>query len=105
MGIVYLPCYANMFMTQFEEKHIYPHIKVMALLCLRYLDDILIIWKSTKEQLITLLTNLIKNIKLLNFNTKIPFLDTKVCKDKENNLQTTLYRKRTDQQSHRHAKS
>ena len=70
MGIVYLPCYANMFMTQFEEKHIYPHIKVMALLCLRYLDDILIIWKSTKEQLITLLTNLIKNIKLLNFNTK-----------------------------------
>ena len=32
-------------------------------------------------------------------------LDTVVYKDKEDNLQTTLYRKPTDQQSSLHAKS
>ena len=32
-------------------------------------------------------------------------LDTTVYKEKEDNLQTTLYRKSTDQQSYPHAKS
>ena len=33
--------YANLFMVQFEGKHIYPYIKNMALLYLRYLNEIL----------------------------------------------------------------
>ena len=55
MGTVCTPSYANLFMGQFEEKHIYPFIKVMSLLYLRYTDGIFIIWKETKEQLITLI--------------------------------------------------
>ena len=32
MGIVCAPSYDNLFMAQFEEKHIYPHIIDMAVL-------------------------------------------------------------------------
>ena len=53
MGNVYTPSYANFFIAQFEEKHIHLYIKDMSLLYLRYIDDIFVIWKGTKEQLIT----------------------------------------------------
>ena len=57
------PSYANLLMGQFENIYIYiylyiyiyPFIKVMSLLFLRYIDGIFIIWKGTKEQLITLI--------------------------------------------------
>ena len=52
MGTVCAPSYANLFMAQFEEKHIHSYIKDMSLLYLRYIDDIFVIWKGTKEQLI-----------------------------------------------------
>ena len=38
-------------------------------------------------------------------NGEFPLLDTMVNKDKDNNPQTTLYQKPTDQQSYLHAKS
>ena len=53
MGNVCTPSYANFFIAQFEEKHVYLYIKDMSLLYLRYIDDIFVIWKGTKEQLIT----------------------------------------------------
>ena len=109
MGTICAPSYANLFMAQLEEKHIYPHIKGIALSYLRYIDDIFIIWKGTKEQSITFINELNKNHKTIKFeyeisSQKIPFLDTMVYKEKENNLQTTLYRKPTDQQFYLHAK-
>ena len=36
---------------------------------------------------------------------KIEFLDTLIYKDKNNNIQTTLYKKPTDHQNYLHAKS
>ena len=38
--IVCAPSYANMFLVQFEEKHMYTYIKDISLLYLRYKDDI-----------------------------------------------------------------
>ena len=38
-----VPSYANLFIAQFEEKHIYPNIKDMSLLYLRYNDYVFII--------------------------------------------------------------
>ena len=70
MGTVCAPSYAKLFMAQFEEKHIYPYIKDMALLYLRYIDDIFIIWKGTKEQLIKFINELNKKHKTLNLYTK-----------------------------------
>ena len=40
----------------FEAKHTYPYIKEMSLLYLRYIDDIFMIWKGTKAELIAFIT-------------------------------------------------
>ena len=53
MGTIRAPSYANIFMVNFEAKHIYPYIKEMSLLYLRYVDDIFMIWKGTKVELMT----------------------------------------------------
>ena len=42
----------------------------MALLYLKYIDDIFITWKGSKEQLTTFTNELNKNKELLNLNTK-----------------------------------
>ena len=60
MGTVCAPSYVNLFMSQFEEKHIHPYIKDMFLLYFRYTDEIFIIWKRRKEQLITFINGLNK---------------------------------------------
>ena len=97
-------------MAQFEKKNIYPYIKDTSLLSLRYVDDIFTIWNGTKEQIITFINKLNKKYKTIKFEYEISsqiiqFLYTMVYKDKENNLQTTLHRKPTDQQSYLYAKS
>ena len=73
MGTVCAPSYANLFMVQLEEKHIY--MKGFSLF---------IIWKVTKQQLITFINNLNKK-RNLDLNIKIssqktPFLDTVIYK-------------------------
>ena len=41
MVTICAPAYANIFMDEFEQKHIYPLIKHKSILFLRYIDDIL----------------------------------------------------------------
>ena len=43
MGTICAPSYANIFMANFEAKHIYPDTKEMSLLYLRYINDIFMI--------------------------------------------------------------
>ena len=45
-------------MTNFKAKHIYLYIKEMSLLYLRYIDDIFMIWKDTKAELMTFIKEL-----------------------------------------------
>ena len=49
MGTVCVLSYANLFMAQFEEKHIYTYIKDMALLHLKYINDIYIFLERNKR--------------------------------------------------------
>ena len=49
MGTVCALSYANLFMAQFEEKDIYPYIKDMALLHLKYINDIYIFLERNKR--------------------------------------------------------
>ena len=96
-------------MANFEAKHIYSYIKEKSLLYLRYIDDMFMIWKGTKVELITFIKELNEKHKTVKFDfqislRKIAFLDAVLYKD-ENNIQTTLYRKPTDQQPFLHAKS
>ena len=55
-------------MAQFKEKH---NIKYMSLLYLRYIVDIFIIWKGTKEQLITFINELNNKNKTIKFEYEI----------------------------------
>ena len=43
MGTICAPSYANIFMANFEAKHIYPYIKEISVLYLRYINDIFMI--------------------------------------------------------------
>ena len=93
-----------------SKKKTYPYIKDTRLLSLRYVDDIFTIWNGTKEQITTFINELNKKHKTIKFEYEISsqiiqFLYKMVYKDKENNLQTTLYRKPTDLQSYLYAKS
>ena len=58
------------------------------------------IWTGTKQELLAFLENLNSEHKMIKFeHNNISFLDTLIYKDKSKTLQTTLYRKPTDQQS------
>ena len=101
MCTICAPSYANIFMANFEAKHIYTYIKEKSLLYLRYIDDIFMIWKGTKVELITFIKELNEKHKTIKFDfqilpRKIAFLDAMLYNDENNNIQTTLYRKPTD---------
>ena len=64
---------------------------------------------STKAELMTFIKDLNEKHKTIKFDfqvspKKIAFLDAILYKDKNNNIQTTLYRKPADQQVFLHAK-
>ena len=110
MGTICAPAYANIFMAQFEKQHIYLYIKNKSILYLRYIDDIFLILTGTKQELLIFLEKLNSKHKTIRFehnvsNSNISFLDTLIYNDKSNTLQTTLYRKPTDQQSYLHVHS
>ena len=82
----------------------------MSLLHLRYTDDIFMIWKSTKAELMMFIKELNEKHKNIKFDLqtlprKIVFLDAMLYKDENNNIQTTSYCKPTYQQAFLHAKS
>ena len=64
------------------------------------------IWTGTKEQFHTFINELNDKHPCIKFgdykisDTEVNFLDTKVYIDEHNRLQTTLYRKPTDQQNY-----
>ena len=43
--------YANIFMSKFEEKHIYPPIKNKPVIYVRYIDDIFMVWIKSESEL------------------------------------------------------
>ena len=68
------------------------------------------IWKRTKAELMIFIKELNEKDKTTKFDLqisprKIAFLDGMLYKDENNNIQTTSYRKPTDQQAFLHAKS
>ena len=76
------PSYANIFLSMFEERYIYPLIETMSKLYLRFIDDIFLLWAGNTDP----------SIKFdFNFsNKKINFLDTVVCKTGNQALQERI---------------
>ena len=74
------------------------------------MDNIFMIWTGAEEELLVFLENLNSKQKTIKFehiiwHSNISFLDTFTYKNKNKTLQTTPYRKPTDQQSYLHAYS
>ena len=97
-------------MARFEQKHIYYFIKNKVDLYLRYIDDIFLICKGTEEDLKNFSTEINKKHPSIKFNQKcskwkIEFLDVLVHKDKQQRLQTNLFKKKTERQFYLHAKT
>ena len=102
--------YANIFMANFEAKHVYLWIKKISLLYLKYIDDILIIRKDTKTDLMTFIKVVNGKHKTIKFDFEISpknisFFYIRLYKNENNNIQTTLYHKPTDQQAYLHNES
>ena len=97
-------------MAYFEEKFIYPLIRNATTFYLCYIDDIILIWTKSENELLTFSEKLNQQHPSIKFEMKyskdiIEFLDTVIYKDKNNKTQTTLYKKSTDLQNYIHSKS
>ena len=109
MGTKCAPSYANIFMSWFEEKLVFPLLTNLSDFYLRFIDDIFLIWNGTKTDFDNLLKKINECHPSIKFEyemtkTEINFLDTTVFKV-NNKLRTKQYVKPTDRQSYLHSKS
>ena len=81
VGTICALVYANIFMVQFEAKHIFPNIHGKAVLFLRYIDDIFMIWNGTNEELILFIDKVNKKHKTIKFDYKMS-TKQRHCRDK-----------------------
>ena len=101
MGTKMAPPYANIFMSHFETPLMTTYAQHI-LLWKRYIDDILFLWKGTRQSLEKFIqhTNTLHPTIKLTFEistNEINFLDTTIYVDKSNyRLATKLYRKPTN---------
>ena len=103
MGTKLAPSYANLFMSEFEEKHVYTY-DLQPKIWLRYIDDIFCIWQHGSAELEKFTTHLNKVHDTIKFTvekskTSVNFLDTTVLLS-EKELETTLYVKPTDRNNY-----
>ncbi|KAJ1188079.1 hypothetical protein NDU88_004844 [Pleurodeles waltl] len=113
MGAKFSPSYANLYMGQFEKKHLWsncpPDLTEHILYWGRYIDDILAIWTGNVSDLNILIKHLNTNDFNLVFThkmdtTKIEFLDL-LLYITDNKIMSRLYRKPTACNSVLHAHS
>ena len=110
MGSKCSPTYANIFMDDFENKHILPRIENKTLCYYRFIDDIFMIWTQSVTELKELFEELNNVHETIKFECKhsakeIPFLDTVIFKNQHKGLSTKLYTKPTDRASYLHKTS
>ena len=79
----------------------YHYIHGEALLSLRYIDDIFMIWNGSTEELILFLDKFNEKHKTIKFDykistTQIEFLGTVVYRDQQHKTHSTIFRKPTD---------
>ena len=82
MGTRVAPSYANVFMSQFEEKHVYTY-RLKPLARYRYIDDVFCIWQHGDIELNNFVAHLNNTHDTIKFSmetskVEIGFLDTMV---------------------------
>ncbi|CAJ0964531.1 unnamed protein product [Ranitomeya imitator] len=106
MGSNVAPPYANSYMADFEESHIYSHssFRNNVIVWKRYIDDVFCIWGGTLESLASFFDWLNTAWPGISFTmshdlTRINFLDTMVILQSDGSISTDLYTKSTDRNS------
>ena len=72
MGTICAPSYENIFMSELEEKYIYPLIKNKSAIYLRYIDDIFMVWTKPKYELKHFINEINKKHQSIKFDSKFP---------------------------------
>ncbi|XP_065896286.1 uncharacterized protein [Dysidea avara] len=85
MGTAMAPNYANLFMSNFEDKFIFNR-NTRPVYYRRYIDDLLIIWKDTEEELIKFMDHLNNCHPTIKFTfesstTEVTYLDINIVKE------------------------
>ena len=85
MGTICAPAYANIFMTEFEQKYVYPLIKDKSILFLCYID-IFMVWTKSEKPLKDFMSELNQKHPSIKFHYRfdckqIEFLNTLVYID------------------------
>ena len=102
MGSAFAPSYACLVMGFWEEKFIHNSVNNTFLskiaLWRRYIDDVLLIWKGTVDELQAFLQYVNSTTRYLTFtlefnDKEINFLDLTIFKSKDGLFDTTIYRK------------
>ena len=104
MGTRVAPTYANLYMSDFENKHVYTYHK-QPLFWLRYIDDVFMPWQHGLDELQKFVTHLNSVSEHITFTIewsrqKVPFLDTTVLYSPLRGFYTDLYTKPTDTHSY-----
>ena len=91
MGTICAPAYANIFMTNFELKYIYPYIRDKTEMFFKFIDDLFMIWTGSEQKLLDFVSDLNKKHSLIKFEfkysqIKIDFLNVLIYKDQNNML-------------------
>ena len=91
MSTICAPPYANTFMAYFKEKFLYPLIRKATTLYLHYIDDIIIMWTKSKNELLTFFEKLNQQHSSIKFEMeyskdRVVFLCILIYKD----IQTML---------------
>ena len=97
------PSYANNFMSDFEEKHVYSY-ELQPRVGYRYIDDIFCIWQYGEDELERFTNHLNSVHSTIKFTieksrTAVTFLDTTVSLE-NNRLETNLFVKPTDRNNY-----
>ena len=103
MGTRAAPSYANIFMNDFKEKHVYTH-HLQPAAWYRYIDDIFCLWQHGEDELEKFTTHLNSVHETIKFTieksrTSVSFLDTEVHLD-NSHIYTTLYVKPTNRNNY-----
>ena len=106
MGTRVAPTYANIFMSDFEDRFVYSYPK-QPMFWGRFIDDIFLIWEHGQEELEIFLRHLNTVHKTIKFtseysHTKVNFLDVWAIKNQDGHITTNLYTKPTDSNSYLH---
>ena len=95
---------------KFEKLQVCSCLRNFLTFYCRFIDDIFFLWNGTESELIKFTDNLKQNHPTIKFEftsskISIIFLDTKVYKNENGRLCTTIYRKASDRHNFWHYKS